>query len=103
MLTCEYSAAQIVASGNRGEIVAHTRPVCIYERLLPAEVQKLRSERVRAEARKKAFMGGSGHLYCIAEASRRLVSSGGVVYVSIGVRNHTKKRASSALTGMIMA
>lgn len=55
-----------------------------------------RKERVRAEARKRVFMGGDGHLTCVAETTRRLVSAGGLVYVRLGVRNHTKKRVSAA-------
>ncbi|RKP07860.1 hypothetical protein THASP1DRAFT_30332 [Thamnocephalis sphaerospora] len=87
--------AQVVASGNRAETVAHTRSVCIYERWTLDEVRRARSERIRAEARKRAFLGGEGHLSCVVETPRRLVAAGGHVYVNLGVRNHTKKKASS--------
>ncbi|KAI9595754.1 hypothetical protein BDF19DRAFT_475433 [Syncephalis fuscata] len=93
-----YSAAQVCASGNRAETIAHTRSVCIYERWSPEEVKQARNERVRAEARKRAFLGGDGHLSCVAESTRRLVSAGGLVYVnsirfSLWHRVKTKREA----------
>lgn len=74
------------------EVVNHTREVIIYETWTTDDITQARKKSVKADTSKRLFMGGDGSLEMYAELTRTMVSSGGIVYVNVGVKNLTKKK-----------
>ncbi|KAF9332741.1 hypothetical protein BG006_004393 [Podila minutissima] len=74
------------------EVVNHTREVFIYETWTTDDITQARRKSVKADTSKRLFMGGDGSLEMYAELTRTMVSSGGIVYVNVGVKNLTKKK-----------
>ncbi|KAF9348849.1 hypothetical protein BGX26_012766 [Mortierella sp. AD094] len=85
------SIARMKANQQK-EIVNHSREVFIYETWTTDDVIKARKKSVKADTSKRLFMGGEGSLEMYAELTRTMVSSGGIVYVNVGVKNLTKKK-----------
>lgn len=79
-------------SGIFKEVTGFSRGVNILERWEPKEVQAYRQRGVRAETRKKLFMGGQRHLEMSAELVASLVVAGSLAYVRITVKNPTSKK-----------
>ena len=82
----------MVKSDSHKETLNHTREVSIYETWITDDIARGRSKSVRADTSKRLFMGGEGNLEMYAELTRTMVSSGGIVYVNVGVKNLTKKK-----------
>lgn len=74
------------------EVVNHTRECFIYETWTTDDITQARRRSVKADTSKRLFMGGDGSLELYAELTRTMVSSGGIVYVNVGVKNLTKKK-----------
>ncbi|KAG0257032.1 hypothetical protein DFQ27_005320, partial [Actinomortierella ambigua] len=74
------------------EVVHHTREVPIYETWTTDDITQARRKSVKADTSKRLFLGGEGSLEMYAELTRTMVSSGGIVYVNVGVKNLTKKK-----------
>lgn len=70
----------------------HTRECFIYETWTTDDITQARRRSVKADTSKRLFMGGEGSLELYAELTRTMVSSGGIVYVNVGVKNLTKKK-----------
>ncbi|KAF9438461.1 hypothetical protein BGZ76_007715 [Entomortierella beljakovae] len=86
------SAIARMKANHQKEIVNHTREVFIYETWTTDDVILARKKSVKADTSKRLFMGGEGSLEMYAELTRTMVSSGGIVYVNVGVKNLTKKK-----------
>lgn len=74
------------------EVVNHTREVFIYETWTTDDITQARRKSVKADTSKRLFMGGDGSLEMYVELTRTMVSSGGIAYVNVGVKNLTKKK-----------
>ncbi|KAF9113548.1 hypothetical protein BGX27_001309 [Mortierella sp. AM989] len=79
------SAIARMKSNHQKEIVNHAREVFIYETWTTDDVILARKKSVKADTSKKLFMGGEGSLEMYAELTRTMVSSGGIVYVNVGI------------------
>jgi len=79
-------------ANHHKEVVNHTREVFIYETWTTDDITQARRKSVKADTSKRLFMGGEGSLEMYAELTRTMVSSGGIVYVNVGVKNLTKKK-----------
>ncbi|KAF9972160.1 hypothetical protein BGZ73_004763, partial [Actinomortierella ambigua] len=77
---------------SQKEVVHHTREVFIYETWTTDDITQARRKSVKADTSKRLFLGGEGSLEMYAELTRTMVSSGGIVYVNVGVKNQTKKK-----------
>ncbi|KAG0324072.1 hypothetical protein BGZ99_002230 [Dissophora globulifera] len=86
------SAIALMKAHQHKEIVNHSREVFIYETWTTDDIAQARKKSVKADTSKRLFMGGEGSLEMYAELTRAMVSSGGIVYVKIGVKNLTKKK-----------
>ncbi|KAF9983871.1 hypothetical protein BGZ75_004560 [Mortierella antarctica] len=86
------SAIALMKANHHKEIVNHTREVFIYETWTTDDIAQARRKSVKADTSKRLFMGGEGSLEMYAELTRTMVSSGGIVYVNVGVKNLTKKK-----------
>ncbi|KAI1303226.1 hypothetical protein EDD11_005440 [Mortierella claussenii] len=86
------SAIALMKANHHKEIVNHTREVFIYETWTTDDIVQARKKSVKADTSKRLFMGGEGSLEMYAELTRTMVSSGGIVYVNVGVKNLTKKK-----------
>ncbi|KAF9562033.1 hypothetical protein EC968_005394 [Mortierella alpina] len=86
------SAIALMKANHHKEIVNHTREVFIYETWTTDDITQARRKSVKADTSKRLFMGGEGSLEMYAELTRTMVSSGGIVYVNVGVKNLTKKK-----------
>ncbi|KAG0249369.1 hypothetical protein BG011_009378, partial [Mortierella polycephala] len=82
----------LMKANHHKEVVNHTREVFIYETWTTDDVTQARNKSVKADTSKRLFMGGEGSLEMYAELTRTMVSSGGMVYVNVGVKNLTKKK-----------
>ncbi|KAF9914950.1 hypothetical protein BX616_007237 [Lobosporangium transversale] len=79
------SAIALMKANHHKEVVHHTREVCIYETWTTDDIAQARRRSVKADTSKRLFMGGEGSLEMYAELTRTMVSSGGIVYVNIGI------------------
>ncbi|KAF9321214.1 hypothetical protein BG003_003038 [Podila horticola] len=86
------SAIACMKANQHKEVVNHTREVFIYETWTTDDITQARKKSVKADTSKRLFMGGDGSLEMYAELTRTMVSSGGIVYVNVGVKNLTKKK-----------
>ncbi|KAG0366955.1 hypothetical protein BGZ54_004632 [Gamsiella multidivaricata] len=86
------SAIALTKTHHHKETVNHTREVFIYETWTTDDITQARRKSVKADTSKRLFMGGEGSLEMYAELTRTMVSSGGIVYVNVGVKNLTKKK-----------
>ncbi|KAF9175452.1 hypothetical protein BGX21_002578 [Mortierella sp. AD011] len=86
------SAIARMKTNQQKEIVNHSREAFIYESWTTDDVIKARKKSVKADTSKRLFMGGEGSLEMYAELTRTMVSSGGIVYVNVGVKNLTKRK-----------
>ncbi|KAG0030017.1 hypothetical protein BGZ82_007611 [Podila clonocystis] len=86
------SAIACMKANQSKEVVNHTREVFIYETWTTDDITHARRKSVKADTSKRLFMGGDGSLEMYAEMTRTMVSSGGIVYVNVGVKNLTKKK-----------
>ncbi|KAG0034487.1 hypothetical protein BGZ81_004519 [Podila clonocystis] len=86
------SAIACMKANQSKEVVNHTREVFIYETWTTDDITQARRKSVKADTSKRLFMGGDGSLEMYAEMTRTMVSSGGIVYVNVGVKNLTKKK-----------
>ncbi|KAG0347764.1 hypothetical protein BG004_007020 [Podila humilis] len=77
---------------NSKEAVNHSREVFIYETWTTDDITQARRKSVKADTSKRLFLGGDGSLEMYAELTRAMVSSGGIAYVNVGVKNLTKKK-----------
>ncbi|KAG0004909.1 hypothetical protein BGZ65_012431, partial [Modicella reniformis] len=82
----------LMKANQHKEVLTHTREVSIYETWTTDDIIQARRESVKADTSKKLFMGGEGTLEMYTELTRTMVSSGGIVYVNVGVKNFTKKK-----------
>ncbi|KAG0050429.1 hypothetical protein BGZ83_004805 [Gryganskiella cystojenkinii] len=86
------SAIATMKANQHKEVVNHSREVFIYETWTTDDITQARRKSVKADTSKRLFMGGEGSLEMYAELTRTMVSSGGIVYVNVGVKNLTKKK-----------
>ncbi|KAK3831948.1 MAG: hypothetical protein J3R72DRAFT_454522 [Linnemannia gamsii] len=86
------SAIALMKANQSKEVVNHTRECFIYETWTTDDITQARRRSVKADTSKRLFMGGDGSLELYAELTRTMVSSGGIVYVNVGVKNLTKKK-----------
>ncbi|KAG0215605.1 hypothetical protein BGX33_001004 [Mortierella sp. NVP41] len=86
------SAIALMKANHNKEVVNHTRECFIYETWTTDDITQARRRSVKADISKRLFMGGEGSLELYAELTRTMVSSGGIVYVNVGVKNLTKKK-----------
>ncbi|KAF9385374.1 hypothetical protein CPC16_008000, partial [Podila verticillata] len=86
------SAIACMKANQSKEVVNHTREVFIYETWTTDDITLARKKSVKADTSKRLFMGGDGSLEMYAELTRTMVSSGGIAYVNVGVKNLTKKK-----------
>ncbi|KAF8940489.1 hypothetical protein BGZ58_006161 [Dissophora ornata] len=86
------SAIALAKANQHKEILNHTREVLIYETWTTDDIAQARRISVKADTSKRLFMGGESSLEMYAELTRTMVSSGGIVYVNVGVKNLTKKK-----------
>lgn len=82
----------LMKANQSKEVVNHTRECFIYETWTTDDITQARRTSVKADTSKRLFMGGDGSLELYAELTRTMVSSGGIVYVNVGVKNLTKKK-----------
>ncbi|KAG0204939.1 hypothetical protein BGX28_003281 [Mortierella sp. GBA30] len=86
------SAIALMKANHHKEVVNHSREVFIYETWTTDDIALARQKSVKADTSKRLFMGGEGSLEMYAELTRTMVSSGGIAYVNVGVKNLTKKK-----------
>ncbi|RKP14869.1 hypothetical protein BJ684DRAFT_18747 [Piptocephalis cylindrospora] len=85
---------EVEAEFRDPERLVSSKRLSVYERWGSEEVKKGRGMVVVGEARKRAFLGGTGSLECTAASTRGIITLGGMAYVRVAVRNGTKKRVT---------